>query len=113
MKEIKAIVQPFRVSRVVSALQTIADLPGITVSDVRGFGRQRARNAPDVVLEGSVFYAKKVQLEIVVPDRLAEEVIRIICENAFTGNPGDGKIFVRSLEEVIRIRTGERGEEAV
>ncbi|MBI4442707.1 MAG: P-II family nitrogen regulator [Acidobacteria bacterium] len=113
MKEIKAIVQPFRLSKIVSALEQIPALPGITVFDVRGFGRQRGINAPNAVADESILYAKKVQLEIVVPDNLVEQVIRTICENAHTGNPGDGKIFVRSLDEAIRIRTGERGEQAI
>ncbi|MBI4464726.1 MAG: P-II family nitrogen regulator [Acidobacteria bacterium] len=113
MKEIKAIVQPHRLSRIVSALQQIPELPGITVFDVRGFGRQRARNAPHPVVEESILYAKKVQMEIVVPERLVDPVLRTIQENAFTGNPGDGKIFVRSLDDAVRIRTGQRGEEAI
>ena len=113
MKEIKAIVQPFRVCRIVEALRQIPDLPGVTVSDIRGFGRQRAVNAPNPVVEGTISYVKKAKLEIVVPDELVEEVIRTIRENAHTGNPGDGKIFVRALDDVVRIRTGERGKEAV
>jgi len=113
MKEIKAIVQPFRLSTIIAALQQIPDLPGITVFDVRGFGRQRARNAPDAIEDGNILYAEKVQMEIVVPERLVEEVIRTIRESARTGNPGDGKIFARSLDEAIRIRSGERGEEAL
>ena len=113
MKEIKAIIQPFRLSKVVSALEQIPTLPGITVFEVRGFGRQRALNAPQTIAEESILYAKKVQLEVVVPEHLVEQVIRTIRENAVTGNPGDGKIFVRPLDDAIRIRTGERGEEAI
>lgn len=113
MKEIKAIIQPFLVSKVVEALQRIQDLPGVTVSDVRGFGRGRALNAPDKVVDGTIEYAKKSKLEIVVPDELAEEVIRIIREHAHTGNPGDGKIFIHTVDDVVRIRTGKRGEKAV
>ena len=113
MKEIKAIVQPFRLSAIVSALQQIPDLPGITVFDVRGFGRQRARNVPDALDDEGILYAKKVQMEVVVPDRLADEVVRTIREQAHTGNRGDGKIFSRSLDDAVRIRTGERGEDAL
>jgi len=114
MKEITAVVQPFRLDAIVSALQQIPDLPGITVSDVRGFGRQRARNVSDTIEdETAVLYTKKVQMEIVVPERLVDEVIRTIRENAHTGNPGDGKIFARSVDEAIRIRTSERGEDAL
>lgn len=113
MKEIKAIVQPFQLSAVVEALQQIPDLPGITVFDVRGFGRQRARNTLASIEDEGILYAKKVQIEIVVPDRLADQVIRTIRESAHTGNPGDGKIFASSLDDAIRIRSGERGEDAL
>lgn len=113
MREIKAVVQPFRLSAVVSALQQIPGLPGITVFEVRGFGRQRGRNAPDTIEDETVLYAKKVQMEIVVPDRLVNEVIRTIQESAHTGSPGDGKIFASSVDEAIRISSGERGEKAI
>lgn len=113
MKEIKAIVQPFRLSAVVAALQEIPDLPGITVFDVRGFGRHRARHSRDSIEDEGILYAKKVQIEIVVPDRLADRVLQTIRESAHTGNPGDGKIFARSLDDAIRIRSGERGEAAL
>jgi nitrogen regulatory protein P-II 1 len=113
MKEIKAVLQPFQLSTVVAALQQIPDLPGITVLDVRGFGRQRARDTRNSIEDEGILYAKKVQLEIVVPDRLVDKVVRTIQETAHTGNPGDGKIFARSLDDAIRIRTGERGEAAI
>lgn len=113
MKEIKAIIQPFVVSKVVEALQRIQDLPGITVSDVWGFGQGRALNAPDKLSEAAMGCAKKSKLEIVVPDELAEGVVQAIREHAHTGNPGDGKIFVHTVDDVIRIRTGERGEGAI
>lgn len=113
MKEIKAIVQPFRLSKIVAALQQIPDLPGITVFDVRGFGRQQARNTRDSLEDEGIAYVKKVQIELVVPERLVGEVIRTIREAACTGNPGDGKIFARSLDDAIRVRTGERGEQAL
>ena len=113
MKEIKAIVQPFRLSTIVAALQQIPDLPGITVFDVRGFGRQRASGAREIVEDNGIVYATKVQMEIVVPERLVEEVIRTIRESAHTGSPGDGKIFARSVDDAIRIRSGERGEGAL
>ncbi|MGH9531848.1 MAG: P-II family nitrogen regulator [Terriglobales bacterium] len=113
MKEIKAIVQPFMLPRIVEALQEIPDLPGVTVSEVRGFGRGRAANALEKVSEGSVEYVKKAKLEIVVPDELVALVVRTIQERAHTGSPGDGKIFVYTVEDVVRIRTGERGENAI
>lgn len=113
MKEIKAIVQPFRLDTIVAALREIPDLPGITVFDVQGFGRHRASSADDTIEEEASPYVKKVQMEIVVPERLVEEVIRTIRESAHTGSPGDGKIFVRSLDDAVRIRSGECGEEAL
>ncbi len=113
MKEIKAIIQPFLLSKVVEALKEIEGLPGVTVSDVRGFGRARAVGSPDTVADGTVEYVKKSKVEIVVPDRLVAAVVRTIREKAHTGNPGDGKIFVYDVDDVIRIRTGERGEAGI
>jgi nitrogen regulatory protein P-II 1 len=113
MKEIKAIVQPFQLSAVVEALEQIPDLPGLTVFDVRGFGRQGARHAHDAIEDDGVLYAKKVQIELVVPERLVEEVIRTIGQAAHTGSPGDGKVFASEVSEALRIRSGERGEHAL
>lgn len=113
MKEIKAIIQPFLLSKVVEALKEIEGLPGVTVSDVRGFGRARAVGLPDTVTDGTVEYVKKSKLELVVPNRLVATVVQTIREKAHTGNPGDGKIFVYEVDDVIRIRTGERGEAGI
>ena len=113
MKEIKAIIQPFMLDKVVAALKAIENLPGITVSDVRGFGRTRARSADEAVSDDAVQYAKKSKLEVVVPDDLAERVVAIIQQSAHTGKLGDGKIFVYTVDEVVRIRTGDRGQMAI
>ena len=113
MKEIKAIIQPFLLSKVVEALKEIDGLPGVTVSDVRGFGRAQAIGAPNKVVEGSAEYVKKAKVEIVVPDHLVATVVQTIREKAHTGNPGDGKIFVYKVDDVIRIRTGERGDAGI
>lgn len=113
MKEIKAIVQPFLLSKVVEALKEIDGLPGVTVSDVRGFGRARAVGSPNAVLDQGVEYVRKAKLEIVVPDHLVESVLHVITQKAHTGNPGDGKIFVYPVIEVVKIRSGERGETAI
>lgn len=113
MKEIKAFIQPFLLSRVVAALQEMPELPGLTVSEVRGFGRSRAQGAADAVVEDAVEYVKKVKIEIVVPDELADSVVQVIQKTAHTGNPGDGKIFVYSVEDVVRISTGEHGQKAI
>lgn len=113
MKEIKAIIQPFLLSKVVEALKEIEGLPGVTVSDVRGFGRARAVGSPNLVLDNGIEYVKKAKLEIVVSDHLVEPVLRVIMEKAHTGNPGDGKVFVYPVSEVVKIRSGERGEAAI
>ena len=113
MKEIKAIIQPFMLTKVIGVLKERGDFPGITVSEVKGFGKTRAEGAEDAVVEEGILYARKVKLEMVVPDHLVDEVVRLIEGNARTGRPGDGKIFVLPVDQVVRIRTGERGEEAV
>lgn len=113
MKEIKAIVQPFLLSKVVEALKEIEGLPGVTVSEVQGFGQAKAIGSPGAFLDGAIEYVKKSKLEVVVSDRLAERVIQVIREHAHTGNPGDGKIFIHPVDDVVRIRTGERGESAI
>lgn len=113
MKEIKVIMQPFLISKVVEALKMIPGLPGVTVSDVRGFGRAQAVGAANTVAESAVEYVKKSKLEVVVPDEMALKVVETIQRHAHTGNPGDGKIFVHQVDDVIRIRTGEHGESAI
>ncbi len=114
MKEIKAIIQPFMLSKVTSALQKITDFPGMTVTRVQGFGKEKAKGAPHRIVEDLIDYVPKIKIEIVVNNEdMMEDVIRIIMENAHTGNKGDGKIFIHDIEHVIRIRTGEIGENAV
>ena len=113
MKEIKAIVRPQMVQHVIDALKAMPDVPGVTVSEVKGFGKGRAENAEDKIVESSIGYAKKTKLEIVVPDNLLEQVLSVIREKAITGRVGDGKIFVYTVEDVVKIRTGERGEGAI
>jgi nitrogen regulatory protein P-II 1 len=114
MKEIKAIIQPFMLSKVINALKELEGLPGVTVdTSVRGFGKGRAVEAPGRIVEDFVEYVPKVKLEIVVPATLVERVVDAIQKNAHTGNPGDGKIFVYNVENVVKIRTGERGETAI
>jgi len=112
MKEIKAIIQPFVADKVISALREMTDLPGVTVSEVKGFGHGRALSRPDSPDELEIFGVKKIKLEIVVPDELAEGVVQLIAKHAHTGNPGDGKIFISTVDEVVEIRTGEHEAEA-
>lgn len=113
MKEIKAIIQPFMLAKVCDALQLMPGLPGLTVSNVVGWGKARAVEAQDTVQEAGYTFARKTKVEIVVPDDLAETVMQAIATAAHSGNLGDGKIFVHELSEVVKIRTGERGEEAI
>jgi nitrogen regulatory protein P-II 1 len=111
MKEIKAIIQPFMLTKVIDALKERDDLPGVTVSEIKGFGN--AEGSQDKIIEDSIGYVKKIKLEIVVSDKIADEVVNIISTHAHTGRPGDGKIFVYTVDEVVKIRTGERGEGAI
>ena len=111
MKEVKAIIQPFMLEQVLETLRRIDGLPGITVSEVRGFGRTRGRTAHEQ--NDVIHYVKKAKIEIVVSDDLVEPVVQAIQEHARTGNLGDGKIFVYEVADVIRIRTGVRGEHEI
>ena len=114
MKEIKAIIQPFKLTNVIEALKQIEGLPGITVDEhVHGFGKSGGEDAQRKITVDLITYVQVVKLELVVPDRLVERVIHAIQETAHTGNPGDGKIFVHDVQEVVKIRTNERGESAI
>ena len=113
MKEIKAIIQPGVLDQVIHALKQIPALPGVTVSEVKGFGRSRAVDAADKVADGANDYVKKIKLEIVVPEDLLEWTLQAIVANAHRGKPGDGKIFVSTIDDVIKVRTGEHGKDAL
>jgi nitrogen regulatory protein P-II 1 len=113
MKQIKAIVRPFKLLEVTEQLQKIEGLPGVTVSEIRGFGKSRAKNAKDKVIFETVEFIPRVALEVVVGDEMADEVINVIQRYAHTGNTGDGKIFVVDVQEVVKIRTNERGRLAI
>lgn len=114
MKEIKAIIQPFLLSKVINALKELEGLPGVTVdTSVRGFGKSHGADAAHRIVDDLVEYVPKAKLEIVVPDGLADAVVTTIQRAAHTGNPGDGKIFVYDVREIVKIRTGERGENAI
>jgi nitrogen regulatory protein P-II 1 len=113
MKEIKAIIRPSKLLNVVSALQEIENLPGVTIFDIRGFGKSKAKDAQEKIVDGLIAYVQKTKLEVVVPDEMVETVVNTIQSNAHTGNPGDGKIFIYSVDDVIKIRTNEKGIGAV
>ncbi len=114
MKEIKAIIQPFMLSKVIEALKQIEGMPGITVDkDVRGFGGTQVEGTSTKLIDDMVEYVQKVKLETVVSNNMVDVVVLTIQRNAHTGNPGDGKIFIYSVDDVVKIRTNERGEKAI
>ena len=112
MKKVEAIIKPFKLDEVKDQLNEIG-VKGITVSEVKGFGRQKGHTEFYRGAEYIVDFLPKIKLEIITSDELVDDVINTITQSAQTGRIGDGKIFVTSLEDAIRIRTGERGEEAV
>ena len=109
MKEIKAIIQPFMLDDVCDALGVVEGMPGLTVSEVLSFGQSRVVGSDGADEAGTRAFEKKTKLEVVVSDDLAPSVIEIIARTARTGKPGDGKIFVLEVSDVVRIRTGEHG----
>ena len=112
MKLVTAIIKPFKLDEVREALSGIG-VQGITVTEVKGFGRQKGHTELYRGAEYVVDFLPKVKIEIAVADSALEQVIEAVTNAANTGKIGDGKIFVTSLEQVIRIRTGETGEEAI
>ncbi|HEX9852735.1 MAG TPA: P-II family nitrogen regulator [Woeseiaceae bacterium] len=112
MKMITAIIKPFKLDDVRQAVADIG-LQGITVSEVKGFGRQRGHTELYRGAEYVVDFLPKAKIELAVDDAIAEEVIEAICNAARTGEIGDGKIFVTDLDQAIRIRTGEIGTAAI
>jgi nitrogen regulatory protein P-II 1 len=112
MKKIEAIIQPFRLEPVKEALHGIA-IQGMTVTEVKGFGRQKGLKEIYRGMEYQVDFLPKVKIEIVVTDDKAKEVTETIIKAARTGRIGDGKIFIYPIAEIVRIRTGETGDEAV
>ncbi|MGB9081688.1 MAG: P-II family nitrogen regulator [Desulfuromonadaceae bacterium] len=112
MKLIEAIIKPFKLDEVKDALNAIG-IEGITVSEVKGFGRQKGHTELYRGAEYVVDFIPKIKLEIAVSDELVSKVVETIQTSAKTGRIGDGKIFIISLEEAIRIRTGENGTDAI
>ncbi|MDI6729727.1 MAG: P-II family nitrogen regulator [Thermodesulfovibrionales bacterium] len=112
MKKIEAIIKPFKLDEVKDALNEIG-IQGMTVTEVKGFGRQKGHTELYRGAEYVVDFIPKIKIEIITSDSLAPKVVDAIEKAAKTGKIGDGKIFVYTIEDVIRIRTGERGETAV
>ncbi len=112
MKKVEAIIKPFKLDEVKEALQEVG-LQGITVIEAKGFGRQKGHTELYRGAEYVVDFLPKVKIEVVIPDEMVEAAIEAIRKAAQTGRIGDGKIFVTNVEEVIRIRTGETGADAV
>ena len=112
MKKIEAVVQPFKVDEVKEALKSIG-VDGMTVSEVRGHGRQKGHTEVYRGQEYTVDLLPKARFELVVPDTRLDEVVRTIADASRTGKIGDGKIFVSDILEAIRIRNGDRGETAL
>jgi nitrogen regulatory protein P-II 1 len=112
LKKVEAIIKPFKLDEVKEALNEVG-IQGITVSEVKGFGRQKGHTELYRGAEYVVDFIPKIKMEIIVSDDAVAKVVETIETAAKTGRIGDGKIFVTSVEEVIRIRTGERGEDAL
>lgn len=112
MKKIEAIIKPFKLDEVREALSAIG-VNGLTVTEVKGFGRQKGHTELYRGAEYVVDFLPKIKLELVVPENMLDASVEAIIGAAHTGKIGDGKIFVSSVEQVIRIRTGETGEAAV
>lgn len=112
MKQIIAIIKPFKLDDVREVLSNVG-ISGMTVTEVKGFGRQLGHTESYRGAEYAVDFLPKIKIGLVVTDEMVEEVIEAILKSAHTGKVGDGKIFVAPIEQVIRIRTGERDEEAV
>jgi nitrogen regulatory protein P-II 1 len=112
MKKIEAIIKPFKLDEVKEALTELG-VKGITVSEVKGFGRQRGHKEIYRGAEYQVDFVSKIKMEVVLEASMVADAVKTISEKAKTGQIGDGKIFVLPVEEVLRIRTGESGKEAV
>ena len=112
MKQIEAIIKPFKLDEVKDALTKVG-IQGMTITEVKGFGRQKGHTELYRGAEYSVDFRPKVKIQILVPDDKAQQVVEAIVKTARTGKIGDGKIFIVPVEEVIRIRTGEKGPDAI
>ncbi len=113
MKQVRAIIQPFMAAKVFKALRQIEGLPGLTMSRVAGWGEAGVQDADHTFEEGGYIFAHKIMLDIVVADELVDEIVEAIHRTAHTGNLGDGKIFIYDVVDACKIRTGDRGPDAL
>ena len=112
MKKVEAIIKPFKLDEVKEALHEVG-IKGITVTEAKGFGRQKGHTELYRGAEYVVDFLPKVKIEVVMEDSMVERAVEAIMQSAHTGRIGDGKIFVSTVEEALRIRTGERGSDAI
>jgi nitrogen regulatory protein P-II 1 len=112
VKKIEAIIKPFKLDEIKTGLHEIG-VNGMTVTEVKGFGRQKGHVEFYRGAEYDINFVPKLKIEVVLPDEMADKAISVIQEKAKTGEIGDGKIFVYRIDDIIRIRTGERGEAAI
>jgi nitrogen regulatory protein P-II 1 len=112
MKKVEAVIKPFKLDEVKEALHEVG-IQGITVTEAKGFGRQKGHTELYRGAEYVVDFLPKVKLEVIMEDGMVERAVEAIQQAAHTGRIGDGKIFVTNVEEVVRIRTGERGDSAI
>lgn len=112
MKKIEAVIKPFRLDEVKDALNKLG-ISGMTISEVKGFGRQRGHKEIYRGTEYQVDFVPKVKIDLAVSEAIADKVIATITEHASTNKVGDGKIFVMPIEQAVRIRTGETGQDAI
>src|SRR4030067_1480037 len=112
IKSVTASIQSFKLSAVTRALQEIPGFPGMTVSDCRGFGKEKGREGPHRVIEDLIDYIPKIRIEIMLKDEMVDTVVETIAKVAHTGTPGDGKIFVYDIEKAVRIKNFKYGGEA-
>jgi nitrogen regulatory protein P-II 1 len=113
MKEIKAIIQPHMLNKVVDALHNCAHYPGLTVSDCQGQGRGLGKGGHFEATNETIFFAKKVKVEVFCADDACEHLVDVIQKAAHTGNPGDGVVVVIDVDKIVRVRTGEHQDQAV
>ena len=112
MKKIEAIIKPFKLDEIKDALNALG-IQGMTVTEVKGFGRQKGHVELYRGAEYDIAFIPKVKIEVVIAEAMVEKVVAVIQEKAKTGKIGDGKIFISKLEDIVRIRTGERGDAAI